>query len=683
MSSVDHLPSMLIASGLATVLLSSYLAFVLLKQRKKAEETVDDCIIEMEDALDLNEFPGGYINVFFGSQTGTAIEFGKEIETEGKEYGFKVRLLDLENIPESREGIRDNIKSTGGQRAKAVFLMATYGEGEPTDNARLFCDKLKEIYATRDEDPSNTMFLADVDFAVFGLGNTDYEHYNSMGKFIDNILPKFGAKRVVSIGLGDDNEDIEGDYQTWKDEAFWPVMKKLYLTVESSGKIAVGAGANKLRNGISNFPSCPFEVEFLNQNCPSEEIKFDSEEINSFTKHYFTAVDCPITTSRELQSPEGGGSTLHIEMDISMANGDLKYQTADNLAVLPINEDEVVENLATALGYDLDAVFCVKASSSSGKNFKQIFPNPCTVREFLQRYCDLTMAPRRSELKVLANYATNTIDRNALLRLASKEGKKEYKDKVMDAHIGILDIITKYCQSIQIPLEHFINMCPRLQPRYYTISSSSSVHPDAVHITVAVLKQQRRDSSIYRGICSNHLAGIELNGTCRVFCRHSTFRLPSDSKKPIILIGPGTGIAPMRALLQERSFQKHHQKQLVGETILYFGCKNSKHDYLYKDELLAFGKEGTLTTLRVAFSREQSEKVYVQHLLRNNAKETWDMIHNREAHIYVCGGTKMGSDIIQTFLHIFETVGGNSGDEAKVYLKMLESKKRIVQELWS
>lgn len=84
--------------------------------------------------------------------------------------------------------------------------MATYGEGEPTDNARLFYDKLKEIYATRDEDPSNTMFLADVDFAVFGLGNTDYEHYNSMGKFIDNILPKFGAKRVVSIGLGDDNE---------------------------------------------------------------------------------------------------------------------------------------------------------------------------------------------------------------------------------------------------------------------------------------------------------------------------------------------------------------------------------------------------------------------------------------------------------------------------------------------
>mmetsp|Transcript_1048 Transcript_1048/g.1493 ORF Transcript_1048/g.1493 Transcript_1048/m.1493 type:complete len:684 (-) Transcript_1048:78-2129(-) len=683
MSSDDHLHSILIVSGVATALLGSSLAFVLLRRRKKVEEIVEEEIVEEEEVLDLNEYPGGYINILFGSQTGTAIEFGKEIENEGKESGFKVRLLDLEDIPHTKEGIKDSIKSVHGQRAKAVFLMATYGEGEPTDNARPFVDKLNEIYSSRDEDPSNTTFLADVDFAVFGLGNTDYEHYNAMGKFMDNILPKFGAKRVVNIGLGDDNEDIEGDFQTWKDETFWPAMKKSYLSAESSIGKANGTDAKELQNGNPKFPKCPFEVEFLDQNNTSEETKFDAGEINSFTKHYFTAVDCPITGRRELRSPDDGGSTLHIEIDISKASGNLNYQTADNLAVLPVNDDEVVNEVATALGYDLDAVFCVKASPSGGKNFKHIFPVPCTVREFLQRYCDLTMAPRRSELKVLANFASNAIDRSALLRMASKEGKKEYKEKVIDAHIGIVDIITKHCQSIQIPLEHFINICPRLQPRYYTISSSSSVHPTSVHITVAVLKQKRSDGSIYKGICSNHLSGIKLNGTCRVFCRDSTFRLPSDVRKPIILIGPGTGIAPMRALLQERSYQKQNLNQPVGETVLYFGCKNSKQDYLYEDELAAFQKEGTLTALHVAFSREQAEKVYVQHLLRKNASETWDMIHNREAHIYVCGGTKMGSDTVQTLLQIFEMVGGKSVEEAKTYLKMLESKKRIVQELWS
>merc|ERR1712232_1131121 len=214
---------------------------------------------------------------------------------------------------------------------KAVFLMATYGEGEPTDNARPFVDKLNDIYSSRDEDPSNTTFLVDVDFAVFGLGNTDYEHYNAMGKFIDNILPKFGAKRVVNIGLGDDNEDIEGDFQTWKDETFWPAMKKSYLCTESSSGKANGTDAKEPQNGNPNFPKCPFEVEFLDQNNTSEENKFDAGEINSFTKHYFTAVDCPITGRRELRSPDDGGSTLHIEIDISKANGNLNYQTADNL----------------------------------------------------------------------------------------------------------------------------------------------------------------------------------------------------------------------------------------------------------------------------------------------------------------------------------------------------------------
>ena len=172
--------------------------------------------------------------------------------------------------------------------------------------------------------------------------------------------------------------------------------------------------------------------------------------------------------------------------------------------------------------------------------------------------------------------------------------------------MGIADIVSKLCPSIQIPLEHFINVCTRLQPRFYTISSSSSLHPHSVHLTVSVMRGDRKDGSgEWLGVCSGHLSNVSTaaNDTriCHVFVRNSTFRLPSDPARPIIMIGPGTGIAPMRASLQERSYQKHQHK-------------HRDHGYLYEEELKQFQKEGTLTQLHVAFSREVNRKVYVQHL---------------------------------------------------------------------
>jgi len=140
----------------------------------------------------------------------------------------------------------------------------------------------------------------------------------------------------------------------------------------------------------------------------------------------------------------------------------------------------------------------------------------------------------------------------ALLRMASKEGKTEYREKVTKAKIGIVDIVTRLCKSLNnIPLEHLIQICPHLQPRYYTIASSSSVHPDSVHMTVSVLEEERDDESMFKGVCSNYLANEK--GSIRVFCRDSSFRLPVDVKCPIIMIGPGTGIANSTISMKTKS----------------------------------------------------------------------------------------------------------------------------------
>lgn len=149
------------------------------------------------------------------------------------------------------------------------------------------------------------------------------------------------------------------------------------------------------------------------------------------------------------------------------------------------------------------------------------------------------------------------------------------------------------------------------------------------------------------------------------------------------MIGPGTGIAPMRALLQEREHQKTQQKLNVGSNILYFGCKKRNLDFIYKDELEKYEKDGILDQMYLAFSREQTEKVYVQHLLAKNSKETWDLIDAKGAYVYVCGGVKMGADVTEALRKIVAEYGQRSSDDAKKYIEKMTSTGRFVQELWA
>ena len=614
------------------------------------------------------------MSIYFGSQTGTAETYAKQLEREGAELGFLVHVVDLEemNIAHLLTKARSD-----DDISKAIFLCSTYGEGEPTDNSANFVMELKsKIGVTADveeekKDSDPPFFepcLAGLEYCVFGLGNTQYEHYNAMGKFFDAAIEKLGGHRIAPIGLGDDDNDIEEDFEKWKDNVLWPTFKKMYI---KDGTVVA-------RKVSSTLPDTPFLVEYVSTTRPDT---LAPAEIHSSSKHYFTSYDCPVTTVRELRKAADPGSTVHVEIDVSKAKG-FSYHTADNLGVLPLNSAEVVEAVAKCLDYDLDSKFRLKCAPNQEWHGAP-FPMPISIRECLSRYCDLTSAPRRSELKLLALYAQDPTDKKALLRMSSKEGKAEYREKILDAHVGLVDLLQR-CPSIEAPLEHFLAFCPRMVPRYYTISSSSSVHPNAVHLTVAVTETLKKDGTVFKGVCSSFLAGAEAGKSLiRVFNRESTFRLPKDTSKPILMIGPGTGIAPMRALLQERAYLRDVKKQTLGPNVLYFGCKKASQDDLYEDEMAKLQSDGVLNKLYVAYSREQSEKVYVQHLIEKNASEVWDLVDGKGAYIYVCGGVKMGHDVSETLRSICVSQGNQTADSAKHYMDKLASEGRFVQELWA
>jgi NADPH-ferrihemoprotein reductase len=609
----------------------------------------------------------------------------------------KTQLDQLKDVSVSANGRRVNIidannnkiNNNNDNNPRAIIVASTYGEGEPPDNATAMVNELKEAL----HDESSHGLLKDLDYTVFGLGNREYEIFNAMGKFFDESFEKLGATRIYDLGLGDDNDDLEADFEKWKDQ-LWKVLKERYLGNQEQQQALLN-GRKQQQDNASGLPNCEYAIEWhthaSNVNTTGRNQQGQSlDHVHGSSKHFFTAVDCPVATVRELRSTEDGGSTVHVELDISQQN-DLRYETADNLGVLPCNNPSVVESVAHCLGYDLDDIFSVKAPPNNNNNGNDThewhgdpFPMPLSVRECLTRYLDLTSAPRRSDLKLLSLYAKDPLDRRALQRLSSKEGKQDYKEKVIESYVGLAELL-KLCPSLDIPLEHLISFCHCMLPRFYTISSCATVFPDSIHLTVAVTKEQRKDGTIFEGVCSTHIAKAQKSHhPLRVFVRPSGFRLPQDTTKPILMIGPGTGIAPMRALLQRRRHQRLVEKKDVGGNILYFGCKRKELDFLYQDELMRFKDEGILTELHLAFSRQNpSKKVYVQHLLQHRADSIWKLLHDEGAFIYVCGGVKMGHDVTETLKEIVSTRGQMSFDRASSYLSQLSSHGRYVQELWS
>lgn len=597
--------------------------------------------------------------------------------------GFNAKVFDLEDF-----SVEKLINVAGA----SIFLMATYGEGEPTDNAVGFYKWLKNSDSELD-----VSSLSSVKFSVFGLGNRQYEHFNKMGKVTDKFLAEYGATRVFEYGEGDDDGTLEEDFDGWKAK-LWPSLVKQFHPDFASGNVSESISDNEIKK-----VDLQYTVEYLDKSAASRLISHPvtpstlTNKAMSSTRYYFTAVDSKVIVNKELRSvsnKEGYteaeiGSTRHIELDLSEHK--LSYITADNLAVIPTNDTTSVTLLAKQLGYELGQYFkLVPIDSSTADEFKYPFPFPTSVREVLTSYVDIHGAPKHATLTYLLPYISDETQKVWLTNVLAKENRKMFVDTIEGAGKSIYELLTHELSSCKVPLADLLHIAPSMQPRYYTISSSSSVHPSNVHITVSVTNTPVSNGKVVPGLCSTHLRKLDIGNTCKIFIRSSSFKLPPMTTTPIIMIGPGTGIAPMRALLQEREYQ--HKKVLstpsgahsTMKNVLYFGCKKSSEDFIYSDELRAFEKSGTLTTLHLAFSRESTEKVYVQHLIKKQENAS-SFVADLEAgaYIYVCGATKMGEDVMKAIHDILKEYKKFSKEDADKYIKNLQSSGRYVQELWT
>ncbi|XP_050667173.1 NADPH--cytochrome P450 reductase isoform X1 [Leptidea sinapis] len=602
---------------------------------------------------------GRSLVVFYGSQTGTGEEFAGRLAKEGIRYKMKGMVADPEECD-----MEELTKLKDIPNSLAVFCVATYGEGDPTDNAMDFYEWLKN------GEPD----LTGLNYAVFGLGNKTYEHYNAVAIYMDKRMEELGATRVYECGLGDDDANIEDDFITWKDK-FWPAVCEKF-NIESTGE-------EELTRQFSLVTHPPGEI------APNDVFTGEISRLHSLqnqrppfdAKNPFLA---QITVNRELHKG-GDRSCLHVELDISGSK--MRYEAGDHVAVYPINDTDLVNRLGELSGADLDEVFSlINTDQESTK--KHPFPCPTSYRTALSHYLEITALPRTHILRELVEYCSNEEDKNKLLLMAtsSPEGKALYQSFVVDACRNIVHILEDI-KSCKPPLDHVCELLPRLQPRYYSISSSPKLHPETVHVTAVVVKYKTATGRINKGVATTWLAehkpeeGKPLPRV-PVYIRKSQFRLPLQSQTPIVMVGPGTGLAPFRGFLQERSFARKNGKD-VGDTILYFGCRHRDQDYIYQQELEEFEKNGDVQ-LNVAFSRDQDKKIYVTHLLENNLEQLWDIIGKRNGHFYICGDAKnMAVDVRNIVIKAVKEVGGRSEADAVQFLKKLESMKKYSADVWS
>ncbi|KAH8040982.1 hypothetical protein HPB51_013382 [Rhipicephalus microplus] len=623
-------------------------AFYWLFLRRKKAPTFDPAAIKtfsIETSIQKAD------NTSFIGKMKSTVKFAARLAKEANRFGLKAMVAD----PEECE-MEDLTKLPEISNSMAIFCMATYGEGDPTDNAQDFYQWLQD----------GSVDLPGVNYAVFALGNKTYEHFNAMGKYVDKRMEELGATRVFELGLGDDDANIEEDFVTWK-ERFWnAVCENFHLEIS-------GEDINLRQYQLIVHTDLPSEKVFHGEISRLNSYTTQKMQVVPFdAKNPFLA---PVRVHKELY--KGSRSCMHIE--ISIAGSKMRYDAGDHVAVYPMNDIAIVENLGQMLKVDLDTVITLKNLDEDSSK-KHPFPCPCSYRTALLYYVDITTPPRTHVLKEISEYATNEEEKKMLKLMSSSsdEGKSLYKQWVLNDCRSVVHILEDL-PSARPPLDHLLELMPRLQARYYSISSSPKVHPDSIHMTAVKVEYETPTKRVNHGVATGWLALKRPdNGTqptLPVYVRRSQFKLPSRPQIPIVMVGPGTGLAPFRGFIQERDFLRKEGKLWpLGKA----------EDYLYQEELEEYLANGTLTKLYLAFSRDQPHKVYVTHLLRQNKDEVWDLIGKKNGHFYICGDARnMARDVHEILLEIFRENGNMSEDEAVSYLKRMESQRRYSADVWS
>ena len=452
-------------------------------------------------------------------------------------------------------------------------------------------------------------------FAVFGLGDTSYEFFCQSGKDFDSKLAELGAERLL------DRVDADVEYQTAAAEWRARVVEVL------KARAPVAAPAQLATSGaVNDIHTSPYTKE--------------------------APLSATLSVNQKITGRDSEKDVRHIEIDLG--DSGLRYQPGDALGVWYQNDPQLVKELVELLWLKGDEPVTV-----DGKTLP--------LAEALEWHFELTV----NTATIVENYATLTRSESLLPLVGDKAQLQQYA-----AATPIVDMVR--FSPAQLDAEALIGLLRPLTPRLYSIASSQAEVESEVHVTVGVVRYEIEGRARAGGASSFLADRVEEDGEVRVFIEHNdNFRLPANPETPVIMIGPGTGIAPFRAFMQQRAADGAQ-----GKNWLFFGNPHFTEDFLYQVEWQSYVKEGLLTRIDLAWSRDQQQKVYVQDKLREQGAELWRWI-NDGAYIYVCGdANRMAKDVEHTLLEVIAEYGAMDAEAADEFLSELRVERRYQRDVY-
>ncbi|MCY9434286.1 assimilatory sulfite reductase (NADPH) flavoprotein subunit [Bacillus haynesii] len=462
--------------------------------------------------------------------------------------------------------------------------------------------------------------LDDLRYSVLALGDTSYEFFCQTGKEFDQRLGELGGTRLhprVDCDL-----DYDEPAATWLDG----VISSLNEGQEQGASAAPAQPASPQATGGETVYSRknPFRAEVL------ENLNLNGRGSNKETRH----------------------------LELSLEGSGLTYEPGDALGIFPENDPELVDMLLAELKWDPNVTITV----DQGENL--------SLKEALTSYFEITVLTKK-----FIQQAAELIENEKLRELAASENADQLKAYI--AGRDLIDFVRDFGPITAAPQE-FVSILRKMPPRLYSIASSFAANPDEVHLTIGAVRYNTHGRD-RKGVCSVLCAErLQPGDTLPVFIQpNKNFKLPENPEAPIIMVGPGTGVAPFRSFMQERE-----ETGAPGKSWMFFGDQHFVTDFLYQTEWQKWLSDGVLTKMDVAFSRDTEEKVYVQHRMLEHSKELFEWLEEGAA-FYVCGDkNNMAKDVQNALLEIIEKEGGKSREEAEAYLAEMKKQKRYQRDVY-
>jgi sulfite reductase (NADPH) flavoprotein alpha-component len=521
----------------------------------------------------------------------------------------------------SAAGISVNLKNIADYKAKSLkseshvlIVASTNGEGETPDDALAFHELLHSKKAPK---------LDHLSYSVLSLGDSSYEFFCQTGKDFDQRFQALGGKQILE--RVDCDLDYDDEVSTWSSSIIDALKIELTQSENSTASTAASTQANTGESAQSQYDKQnPFSAELL--------------------------------VSQKITGRDSAKNVSHVEIDL--ADSGLTYQPGDALGVWFDNSETLVDELLTALSLSATEEVSLKiAGNITSISLKKALIEQLEITQTAPAFISFWAGISNNDaLKTIADDKTNARD--------------------FAANHQIIDVVKLYPGTVEA--QAFVDALRKITPRLYSIASSQLEVEEEVHLTVGLVNYNIDEHERFGGASSYLTQRLEEGGNVKVFVEHNdNFRLPQNSETPIIMIGPGTGVAPFRAFMQERE-----ANEATGDNWMFFGDQTFTQDFLYQVEWQNYLKSGLVTKLDVAFSRDQKQKIYVQDRIKENSADVYEWLQ-RGAHLYICGdANRMAKDVHETLVEVVATQGNKTIEQAEEYLKELRINKRYQKDVY-